>query len=86
MNFKAGLKSREFMVTLAKSPPQMTMEMLLKAIKYMNSENALAAIRDKEKPREREGKGEDQRGRKREKGDHQVPTEINERTIKLLGR
>jgi len=40
----------------------MTMEMLLKAIKYMNVEDALAAIRDEEKPREREGKGEDRRG------------------------
>ena len=37
----------------------------------MNSEDALAAIRDEEKPREREGKGEDWRGHKRERGDCQ---------------
>ena len=37
----------------------------------MNAEDALAAIGNKEKPREREGKGEDWRGRKREKGDRQ---------------
>ena len=45
--------------------------MLLKAQKYMNAEDALAAIMDEEKPREREGKGEDQRGQKRERGDYQ---------------
>ena len=37
----------------------------------MNAEDALAAIMDEEKPREREGKGEDQRGQKRERGDYQ---------------
>ena len=34
-NFKVGLKSREFMVSLAKNPPKMMAEMLLKAQKYM---------------------------------------------------
>lgn len=34
-NFKAGLKSREFMVSLAKNPPKTMAEMLLKAQKYM---------------------------------------------------
>ena len=29
--FKAGLKSREFMVSLAKNPPKSMVEMLLKA-------------------------------------------------------
>ena len=52
--FKAGLKSREFVVALVKSPPQTMVEMLLKAQKYMNTEDALAAIRDKENPKERE--------------------------------
>ena len=47
--FKAGLKSREFMVSLAKNPPKTMAEMLLKAQKYMNAENALAAIKDVEK-------------------------------------
>ena len=63
-------KSREFVVALAKSLPQTMAEMLLKAQKYINAEDALAIIRDKEKPREREGKKEDRRGRKRERGDH----------------
>ena len=31
MNFKARLKSKEFMVSLAKNPPKMMAEMLLKA-------------------------------------------------------
>ena len=42
--FKAGLKSRDFMVSLAKNPPKMTTEALLKAKKHMNAEDALAAI------------------------------------------
>ena len=69
--FKARLKSREFVVALAKSPFQTMAEMLLKVKKYMNAEDALVVIRDEEKHREREGKGEDWRGRKRERGDCQ---------------
>ncbi|XP_075675131.1 uncharacterized protein LOC142644389 [Castanea sativa] len=38
--FKAGLKSREFVVSLAKNPPRTMAEMLLKAQKYMNAEDA----------------------------------------------
>ena len=37
------------MVSLAKNPPKTMAEMLLKAQKYMNAENALAAIKDVEK-------------------------------------
>ena len=48
--FKAGLKSREFVVSLAKNPYKTMTEMLLKAQKYMNVEDALAAIKDVEKP------------------------------------
>ena len=47
--FKAGLKSREFVVSLTKNPPRTMAEMLLKAQKYMNVEDALAAIQDMEK-------------------------------------
>ena len=60
--FKAELRSREFVITLAKSPPQMMVEMILKAQKYMNTEDALTVIKDKEKPKEREGKEEDWKG------------------------
>ena len=60
--FEVGLKSKEFVATFAKSPPQTMAEMLLKAKKYMNVKDALAAIRNKEKPREREEKREERRG------------------------
>ena len=49
--FKTGLKSKEFVVALVKSPLRMMAKMFLKAQKYMNIENALAAIRDEEKPK-----------------------------------
>ena len=49
--FKTGLKSKEFVVALVKSPLRMMTKMFLKAQKYMNVENALAAIRDEEKPK-----------------------------------
>ena len=59
MTFKAGLKSREFVVSLAKNPHKTMAEMLLKAQKYMNAEDALAAIRDVEKPGDK-GRKEDE--------------------------
>ena len=37
----------------------------------MNAKDALAAIRDEEKPNEKERKEEDWKGRKKERGDHQ---------------
>ena len=68
--FKARLKSREFVVSLAKNPPKMMAEMLLKAQKYMNAEDALATIEGVEKPKEKKKKKEDdQRGRKRDYAD-----------------
>ena len=69
--FKVGLKSREFMVSLMKNPPRTMVEMLLKAQKYMNVEDALVAIEEVEKPNERERKGDDRRGQKRERVDRQ---------------
>ena len=39
--FKAGLKSRDFMASLAKNPPKTMAKALLKAQKYMNAEEAL---------------------------------------------
>jgi len=66
--FKARLKSREFVMSLAKNPPKMMAEMLLKAQKYMNAEEALAAIKDIEKPTDK-GKEDDRRRQKRERPD-----------------
>ena len=69
--FKAGLKSREFMVSLAKNPPRTMTEMLLKVQKYMNAEDALVAIKAIDKPKEKERKEDDRRGRKRKRADCQ---------------
>ena len=69
--FKAGLKFKEFMVSLVKNPPRTMAEMLLKVQKYMNAEDALVEIEEIEKPNERERKGDDRRGQKRERTDHQ---------------
>ena len=48
--FKAGLRSRDLVASLAKNPPKTMAKMLLNAQKYMNIEDALAAIKDVEKP------------------------------------
>ena len=63
--FKAGLKSRDFMASLAKNTPKTMAEALLKAQKYMNAKEALAAIDgvDKIKKKDRE---DDRRKQKRD--------------------
>ena len=72
--FKAGLKSRDFVVSLAKNPPKMMAEMLLKAPKYMNDKDALAALEGVKKPQEKKKeKEDDQRGQKRDRIDKQNP-------------
>ena len=68
-SFKVGHKSKEFMVILVKSPPQTMVEMLLKAQKYINVEDALAAIGEEDKPKENEGRREDRSGHRKERGD-----------------
>ena len=82
--FKAGLKSREFVVSLVKNPPKTMAEMLLKAQKYMNAEDALAAIKDVEKTNEKGRKEDDWRGRKRECWDRRNSDGAKGRMIKLL--
>ena len=67
--FKAGLRSRDLVASLAKNPLKTMAEMLLKAQKYMNAEDALAAINDVEKPRDRGRKDDKHRGQKRERPD-----------------
>ena len=67
--FKVGLKSRDFVVSLIKNPPKTVAEMLLKAQKYMNNEDALAAIKHVEKTNEKGRKEDDRRGWKRESSD-----------------
>ena len=46
--FKAGLRSRDLVASLAKNPPK-TMAKMLLTQKYMNAEYALAAKKDVEK-------------------------------------
>ncbi|XP_065618685.1 uncharacterized protein LOC136062902 [Quercus suber] len=67
--FKAGLKSRELVTSLAKNPPKTMAKMLLKAQKYMNAEDALAAIRDEGRPRDKGRREDDHRGQKRDRPD-----------------
>ena len=65
--FKVGLRSRDLVASLVKNPPKTMAEMLLKAQKYMNAEDALAAIKDIEKPRDSiRRKDDERRGQKRE--------------------
>ena len=60
--FKVGLKSKEFMASLAKNPPKTMAEMLLKAQKYINAEDALVAIRDVERSGDKGRKDDNRRG------------------------
>ena len=63
------------MVLLVKNPLKMMAEMLLKAQKYMTAEDALAAITDIKKPREKGRKADDHRGQKRERPDCRINDE-----------
>ncbi|XP_030930321.1 uncharacterized protein LOC115956011 [Quercus lobata] len=54
--FKAGLRSRDLVASLTKNPPKTMAKMLLKALKYMNAEDALAAIKDVGKQETRQRK------------------------------
>ena len=68
--FKAGLKSRDFVVSLAKNSPKTIVEALLKAQNYMNAEDALAAIEGAKKTKEKNKENEDdRRGQKRDRAD-----------------
>ena len=55
------------MASLTKNPPKTMAEMLLKAQKYMNAEDALATIKNAEKPGDKAKKEDDRRGQKRER-------------------
>ena len=55
MTFKAGLRSKDLVASLVKNPPKTMAEILLKAQKYMNAEDA-------EKPRNKGRKDDERRG------------------------
>ncbi|XP_030932592.1 uncharacterized protein LOC115958326 [Quercus lobata] len=65
--FKARLRSRDLVASLAKNPPKTIAEILLKAQKYMNAEDALAAIKYVKKSGDKAKKEDDHRGQKRER-------------------
>ena len=68
--FEAGLRFRDMVASLAKNPPKTMAEMLLKGQKYMNAEDALAAIKDIEKPGDGiRRKDDERRGQKMERPD-----------------
>ena len=58
------------MVALAKSPLESRVEMLLKAQKYMNAEDALVAIAMGDMRKERRNVQEDSKGKKRKRRDY----------------
>ena len=68
--FKAGLKSKEFVVAFAKNPPNSMTKMLLKAQKYMNAEDALTMIGMGDMWKERRYVQEDSKGKTRERRDY----------------
>ena len=76
--FKAGLRSRDLVASLAKNPLRTMAEMLLKAQKYMNAEDAVAAIRDDEKSGDKGRKEDERREQKREHLDRRI-VEANRR-------
>ena len=84
--FKAGLKSREFMMSPAKNPPTTMAKMLLKAQKYMNDEEALAAIRDKRSQQTRERRRTIVEDKKGSVQIAEPATGVNGETKKLLKR
>ena len=72
---------------MAKNPPKTMAEMLLKAQKYMNAKDALAAIKGVEKPKEKKKEKEDnRRGRKWDHANCRTSKEIDEEMIKTLVR
>ena len=66
------------MASLAKNPLRTMAEILLKAQKYMNAEDAIATIRDDEKPGDKGRKDDKLRGQKRKRPDRRT-TNANRR-------
>ena len=60
------------MASLTKNPPRTMAEMLLKAQNYMNAEDAVAAIRDDEKPGNKGRKDDERKGQKKERPDRRI--------------
>ena len=76
--FKAKLRSRDLVASLTKNPLKTMAKMLLKAQKYMNAEDVVAAIRDVEKPGDKGRKDDECRGQKREHPNRRI-IDVNRR-------
>ena len=66
------------MASLAKNPLKTMAEMLIKAQKYMNAEDAVATIRDIKKLGDKGRKEDERRGQKRDHPNRQL-TDVNRR-------
>ena len=80
------MRSKDLVASLAKKPPKTMAEMLLKAQKYMNAENAQAAIEDAEKPSNKAKREDDRRGRREIDQIVRTMTGTVGKMIKVLGR
>ena len=60
-----------------RAPPKTMAKMLLKAQKYMNAKDVLAAIGEESRPKGKESVREDQKGCKRKRNDHQTSFDGN---------
>ena len=68
--FKASLKSKEFVVALAKSPLESMAKLLLKTLKYMNTKDVLVAIRVEGTQKDKRDTKKDTKGKERNRKDH----------------
>ena len=62
--FTNGLQKGKFLFSLYKNDPKTMSDVLYKATKYMNAEDALLAREDKPKKRERQEEARQDKGRK----------------------
>ena len=74
------------MVSFAKNLPKMMAEMLLKAKKYINAKDALAAIKDVEMSRDKGRKEDYRRGQKGSVHTNKSMMGVKGKTRKLLKR
>ena len=62
--FMNGLRKGKFLFSLYKNDPKTMLDVLYRATKYMNAEDALLAHKEKPKKRERQEEGQQDRGQK----------------------
>ena len=80
--FKARLRFRDLVASLAKNPPKTMAIMLLKVQKYMNAEDTLATINDVEKLGDKGRKDDKRRGQKKERSDRRSNDDLRRKEDK----